>query len=144
MLVRYRKKFAREAQWEEWKERYYRIMERFHINYKSYAEEYEEFVTQKMKQKEQSSSKKAANKTHTGKKDFYEILGVERNASEEEIKRNFRVRIMQVHPDYYQYSLDDFVIYSGADAEEKTQELIEAYQTLRNPEKRYVYDLSLH
>lgn len=119
-------------------------MERFHINYKSYAEEYEEFVTQKMKQKEQSSSKKAANKTHTGKKDFYEILGVERNASEEEIKRNFRVRIMQVHPDYYQYSLDDFVIYSGADAEEKTQELIEAYQTLRNPEKRYVYDLSLH
>lgn len=32
---------------------------------------------------------------------------------------------------------------SGLDAEEKTQELIEAYQTLRNPEKRYVYDLSL-
>lgn len=139
-----RKKFAREAQWEEWKERYYRIMEKFHINYKSYAEEYEEFVTQKMKQKEQSSSRKTTHKPHTGKKDFYEILGVERNASEEEIKRNFRVRIMQVHPDYYQYDLDSLIINSGSDAEEKTQELIEAYQTLRNPEKRYIYDLSLH
>lgn len=30
------------------------------------------------------------------------------------------------------------------DAEEKAKELIEAYQTLRNPEKRYLYDLSLH
>lgn len=119
-------------------------MEKFHINYKSYAEEYEEFVTQKMKQKEQSSSRKTTNRPHTGKKDFYEILGVERNASEEEIKRNFRVRIMQVHPDYYQYDLDRLIINSGSDAEEKTQELIEAYQTLRNPEKRYIYDLSLH
>ena len=33
---------------------------------------------------------------------------------------------------------------SGPDAQEKTQELIEAYQTLRNSEKRYFYDLTLH
>ena len=42
--------------------------------------------------------------------------------------------IMQVHPDY----CDD------PDAEERARELIEAYQTLRNPQKRYLYDLSLH
>lgn len=35
-------------------------------------------------------------------------------------------------------------MYSAEDAEEKTKELIEAYQTLRNPEKRYRYDMSLH
>lgn len=33
---------------------------------------------------------------------------------------------------------------SGPDAQQRTQELIEAYQTLRNPEKRYKYDLTLH
>ena len=38
----YRKKFAREARWEEWRERFIGIMERFHINYHSYADEYEE------------------------------------------------------------------------------------------------------
>ena len=34
--------------------------------------------------------------------------------------------------------------HSGPDAAERTQELIEAYQTLRNPDKRYHYDLTLH
>ena len=38
----YRKKFAREARWEEWRERFIGIMERFHINYHSYADEHEE------------------------------------------------------------------------------------------------------
>ena len=96
-----RKKFAREAQWEEWKEKYYNLMEKFHINYKTYAEEYEDFVTEKIKQKE-TSRNSSSQTTQSNRKDFYTILGVERNATEEEIKRNFRIRIMQVHPDYYQ------------------------------------------
>ena len=128
----YKKKFAREAEWEEWKERYYRLMERCHISYQSYAEEYEEFVSRKLK--EQAKCGKAAESPKTRRDDYYSLLGVDRCASEEEIKRNFRVLIMQVHPDY----CDD------PDAEERARELIEAYQTLRNPQKRYLYDLSLH
>ena len=40
----YIKKFAREAEWEDVKDHLIKIMEFFHINYKSYAEEYEEFI----------------------------------------------------------------------------------------------------
>ena len=98
-----RKKFAREARWENWKERIYRILEWFHINSKSYAEEYEEFVTQKMKQKTRESSREnGSNRSSSNSRDFYQILGVDRSASQEEIMRNFRVKIMQTHPDYYQ------------------------------------------
>ena len=101
----YRKKFAREARWEEWRERFIGIMERFHINYHSYADEYEEFVTQKMKQntkKNTKNTRQTAAPSAPHHRDYYEILGVDRSASEEEIKRSFRVLIMQFHPDYYQ------------------------------------------
>ena len=109
----YRKKFAREARWEEWRERFIGIMERFHINYHSYADEYEEFVTQKMKQntKNTKNTKNAKNTKNTKNtaapstphhRDYYEVLGVDRSASEEEIKRSVRVLIMRFHPDYYQ------------------------------------------
>ena len=37
----YSKKFAREAEWEAWKDRYYRVMDMIHVGYHSYAEEYE-------------------------------------------------------------------------------------------------------
>ena len=58
-----RKKFAREAQWEEWKEKYYNLMEKFHINYKTYAEEYEDFVTEKIKQKQKETSRNSSSQT---------------------------------------------------------------------------------
>lgn len=101
----YRKKFAREARWEEWRERFIGIMERFHINYHSYADEYEEFVTQKMKQntkQQRTSSQSSRSSSVPHHRDFYEVLGVDRSASEEEIKRSFRVLIMRYHPDYFQ------------------------------------------
>lgn len=95
------KKFAREAEWEDMKDRLVRVMEFFHINYKSYAEEYEEFVTLKMKQQQQQQQQSRMNHScNTVPGDFYSILGVDRCASEEEIKRNFRVKVMKIHPDF--------------------------------------------
>lgn len=60
-------------------------------------------------------------------KDYYNILGVGKTASQEEIKNSFRKKAHQHHPD------------KGGDAE-KFKELSEAYQVLGNPEKRQQYD----
>lgn len=64
------------------------------------------------------------------KRDCYEVLGVSRNASEEEIKRAFRKLAFQYHPDHNKNS----------GAEEKFKELNEAYQILSDPKKRMSYD----
>lgn len=61
------------------------------------------------------------------KKDYYEILGVSKNSSEEEIKKAYRVLAMKYHPD------------RGGDSE-KFKEVNEAYQVLGNPEKKKRYD----
>ncbi len=61
-------------------------------------------------------------------KDYYKILGVPRDASQEEIKRAFRRLAHKYHPDK-----------AGGDAE-KFKEINEAYQVLGNPEKRKKYD----
>lgn len=62
---------------------------------------------------------------------YYEILGVSKDASEEEIKKAYRKKVKTLHPDV---NKDD------PDAETKFKALGEAYETLKDPEKRDVYD----
>ena len=67
----------------------------------------------------------------TKKKDYYDVLGVGRNASEEEIKRAYRKLAVKFHPDK---NPDD------SQAEEKFKELGEAYDVLIDQDKRSAYD----
>jgi curved DNA-binding protein len=63
-------------------------------------------------------------------KDYYEILGVERKAGEEAIKKAYRKLARQYHPD----------VSKQPNAEERFKEIAEAYQTLKDPDKRAAYD----
>jgi len=67
----------------------------------------------------------------TTKKDYYEILNVDRNASDEEIKKSYRTIAMQCHPDRNP---------GNKKAEEKFKEAAEAYEVLSDREKREIYD----
>ena len=64
------------------------------------------------------------------KRDFYEILGVDRNASPQEIKKAYRQLALKWHPDRNK----------SAEAEEKFKEINEAYEVLSDPKKRQAYD----
>ena len=65
------------------------------------------------------------------KRDFYEILGVPKNASDEDIKKSYRKMAMKYHPDRNQ---------GDATAEVKFKEAKEAYEMLSDAEKRAAYD----
>lgn len=65
------------------------------------------------------------------KKDFYDILGVDRNASQDDIKKSYRKIAIKFHPDKNP---------GNTGAEEKFKEAAEAYEVLSNAEKRSQYD----
>ena len=70
------------------------------------------------------------------KRDYYEVLGVERGAGAEDVKRAYRKGALKYHPDNYRGD--------KAEAEARFKELAEAYEVLSDPQKRQIYDRHGH
>ena len=66
------------------------------------------------------------------KEDYYKLLGVDRNASDAEIKKSYRRMAMKFHPDRNKDNPDE--------AEAKFKQIKEAYEVLSDPKKRSAYD----
>lgn len=66
----------------------------------------------------------------TTERDYYEVLGVSRNADDAEIKKAFRRLARELHPD----------VSDAPDAEERFKEVVEAYEVLSSSERRELYD----
>src|SRR3954466_12441436 len=69
------------------------------------------------------------------KRDYYEVLGIERTVTVEEIKKSYRKLAVKFHPDKNP---------GDKTAEEKFKELSEAYEILSDPQKRALYDQHGH
>ena len=65
------------------------------------------------------------------KKDYYEILGISRNATSDEVKKAYRQMALKFHPDKNP---------DNKEAEDKFKEAAEAYSVLIDSEKRSIYD----
>lgn len=65
------------------------------------------------------------------KRDYYEVLGVNRSASEEQLKKAYRALALKYHPDRNP---------GDKEAEARFKEAAEAYEVLRDPERRHIYD----
>lgn len=63
-------------------------------------------------------------------KDYYCILGIEKGATDEDIKKAYRKQALRFHPDKNK----------SPQAEEKFKEVAEAYEVLSDPKKREIYD----
>lgn len=63
-------------------------------------------------------------------KDYYDILGIQKGASDEDIKKAYRKQALRYHPDKNK----------SPGAEEKFKEIAEAYDVLRDPKKKDIYD----
>jgi len=70
------------------------------------------------------------------KRDYYEVLGVDKNANADELKKAYRKLAIQYHPDRQQGKCDA----EKKEAEEKFKEAAEAYSVLSDPDKRARYD----
>src|SRR5881396_3811998 len=66
----------------------------------------------------------------TTQRDYYEVLGVSRTASDAEIKKAFQNLARELHPD----------VSEAPDAEERFKEVVEAYEVLSSSERRELYD----
>ena len=64
-------------------------------------------------------------------RDYYEVLGIDRGADDAEVKKAFRRRARELHPDVNAHD---------PEAEEKFKEVAEAYEVLSDSERRAVYD----
>lgn len=70
------------------------------------------------------------------KRDYYEVLGVSKNATDDEIKRSFRKLSLKWHPDRQSGKTES----EKAEALKKFQEIAEAYEVLSDKQKRANYD----